>query len=486
MSDIPYRSAFALAEDIKRGALTSSGVLECFLERVERFNPKINAVVQLDADRARERAAEADRVARRGEDLGPLHGVPLTVKDAYLTEGVVSANGMPEYRDNVPTRNSDAVQRYVDAGAIVFGKTNTPYASGDWQSFNELYGTTCNPWDPTRTCGGSSGGSGAALAAGMTPLELGGDIGGSIRIPSHFNGVFGHKPSHGIVSQRNLVDWQEQIGEQDLWVVGPMGITAADVRDALRLLVGATAEKAVAWKVELPAARTTEVAKLRVATCFERPGYPVDAEVRSLLEATARTLAELGARVDRDVVPDIDFDENLSLYLQLMYSHMSEDTPEEVRQGMAEMLKPLARGEEIAAAMGSSLTRWLTVHERRLQLQRKWLEFFEDYDVLLAPVLPLPAFPHDQAPMGRRTWTVSGAERSMMFDVLFWAAFSLVTYLPATVAPAGRTRENLPVGVQIVGPYLEDETPLAVAAMLEEHHAAFEPPPGYGQPPANR
>ena len=222
--------------------------------------------------------------------------MPLTIKDAYLTEGIVSANGMPEYRDNVPTRNSDAVQRYVDAGAIVFGKTNTPYASGDWQSFNELYGTTCNPWDPARTCGGSSGGSGAALAAGMTPLELGGDIGGSIRIPSHFNGVFGHKPSHGIVSQRNLVDWQEQIGEQDLWVVGPMGITAADVRDALRLLVGATAEKAVAWQVELPAARTTDVTKLRVATCFERPGYPVDAEVRPLLEATAQTLAERGAR----------------------------------------------------------------------------------------------------------------------------------------------------------------------------------------------
>lgn len=480
MSDILYRSAFAVAADIKRRVLTSSEVLAFFLDRVDRFNPQINAVVQLDADRARERAAAADRAARRGEDLGPLHGVPLTIKDAYLTEGIVSANGMPEYRDNVPTRNSDAVQRYVDAGAIVFGKTNTPYASGDWQSFNAVYGTTGNPWDPARTCGGSSGGAGAALAAGMTPLELGGDIGGSIRIPSHFNGVFGHKPSHGIVSQRNLVDWQEQIGEQDLWVVGPMGITAADVRDALRLLVGATAEKAIAWKVELPAARTTDVTKLRVATCFDRPGYPVDAEVAALLEAVAQTLADRGARVDRDAVPDIDFDENFSLYLQLMYSHMGEDTPEEVRRSMAAMLRPLARGEEIVAAMGSSLTRWLTVHERRLQLQRKWAEFFEDYDVLLAPVLPLPAFVHDQAPMGKRTWAINGAERTMMFDVLFWAAFSLVTYLPATVAPAGRTRDNLPVGVQIVGPYLEDETPLAVAAMLEERHARFEPPPGFG------
>lgn len=162
-----------------------------------------------------------------------------------------------------------------------------------------------------------------------------------------------------------------------------------------------------------------------------------------------------------------------------MYSHMSADTPESVRRSMTEMLRPLPRGDEIVASMGSSLTRWLAVHERRLQLQRKWSEFFEDYDVLLAPVAPLPAFEHDRGPMGKRTWTVNGTERSMMFDVMFWAGFSLVTYLPASVAPAGRTRDNLPVGVQIVGPYLEDETPLAVARMLERHHAAFEAPPRY-------
>ena len=203
---ILYRSAFELAKDIKNGQLTSREVLEFYLKRVEQFNPEINAVVQLDSARARMRADEADAAATRGEDWGPLHGVPLTIKDAYLTEGIISANGMPEYKDNLPSRNADGVQRYIDAGAIVLGKTNTPYASGDWQSFNEIYGTTNNPWDLTRTCGGSSGGAGAALASGMTPLELGGDIGGSIRIPSHFNGVFGHKPSHGIVSQRSLVE----------------------------------------------------------------------------------------------------------------------------------------------------------------------------------------------------------------------------------------------------------------------------------------
>ena len=139
-------------------------------------------------------------------------------------------------KNNIPDRNADVVQKYIDAGAIILGKTNTPLASGDFQSFNDIYGTTNNPWDITRTCGGSSGGAAAALASGMTPLELGGDIGGSIRIPSHLNGVYGHKPSHGIVSQRSLVDWPEQISEQDLWVVGPMGICARDIRDALRIL----------------------------------------------------------------------------------------------------------------------------------------------------------------------------------------------------------------------------------------------------------
>lgn len=477
---ILYRSAFELAKDIKNGQLTSREVLEFYLKRVEQFNPEINAVVQLDSARARMRADEADAAATRGEDWGPLHGVPLTIKDAYLTEGIISANGMPEYKDNLPSRNADGVQRYIDAGAIVLGKTNTPYASGDWQSFNEIYGTTNNPWDLTRTCGGSSGGAGAALASGMTPLELGGDIGGSIRIPSHFNGVFGHKPSHGIVSQRSLVDYPDQLAEQDLWVVGPMGVTAGDIRDALRILVGPSVDKAIAWKIELPPARTTDVTKLRVATYFDDPVYEVDSEVKSLLEGTAKTLKTHGAQVDWNVTPDIDFYENLSLYLKLMFSHAGENVPEQQRAGLREMLKPLPGGDEIAAVMGNSLANWTELNERRLQLQAKWTEFFVHYDVMLAPVMPLPAFAHAQdIPAPARMWTVNGKERHSFFDIMFWSGLSLVTYLPASVAPAGRTKDNLPVGVQIVGPYLEDETPLAVAAMLEQYHQRFEAPPGY-------
>ena len=198
--DILYRSAFALARDIKAGTLSSRTVLEFFLDRIERINPKLNAIVALDIDRAKVRADAADRAAAKSKDWGPLHGVPLTIKDALCTEGLVTVGGIPDCKDHVPSVNAHAVQQYVNAGAIVFGKTNVPFMSADLQSFNDIYGTTNNPWNIDRTCGGSSGGAAAAVAAGLTPLEIGSDIGGSIRTASHFNGVFGHKSSYGIVS----------------------------------------------------------------------------------------------------------------------------------------------------------------------------------------------------------------------------------------------------------------------------------------------
>ena len=480
MVDILYGSAFEIALQIKAKKVSSREIVSFYLDRIEKFNSELNAVVQLDIERALARADAADAAALAGESWGSLHGLPLTIKDAYLTEGIVTANGIPALEGNVPNRNADVVQKYIDAGAIILGKTNTPLASGDYQSFNDIYGTTNNPWDLNLTCGGSSGGAGAALAAGMTPLELGGDIGGSIRIPSHLNGVYGHKPSHGIVSQRSLVDWPDQIAEQDLWVVGPMAVCAQDLRKALQLLVGPVPEKVLAWRVELPPPRTKDIRQLRVATYFENPDYPIDHEVKDQLESVAVSLENAGAQVSREVGPDIDFQENLNVYLKIMYSHMDENVPEEVRKMMAQALDYLPRSEEIVAMFGGTVANWNRVNERRLQLQKKWTEFFESYDVLLAPILPLPAFKHDHSPILVRRWNVNGEDRSAMIDTLFWAAFSLLTYLPATAVPAGRTQsQNLPVGVQIVGPYLEDQTPLEVAIMLEECHQSFEPPSAY-------
>ena len=284
MTDILYRSAFALAADIKAQVLSSREVLEFFLDRVDRFNPELNAVIVLDLERARARADEADAAAQAGEDWGPLHGVPITIKDAFCTEGLVTVGGIPECRDHTPSANALAVQKYLDAGAIIFGKTNVPFMSADLQSYNEVYGTTNNPWNQERTCGGSSGGAAAAVAAGLTPLELGSDIGGSIRTPSHFNGVFGHKSSYGIVSSRgHLPPGEQTLSESDLSVVGPIGTCIDDLEQALQLLAAPAPEEAVAYRIELPAARTEQVSELRIAVWADDEFCPVDSEIKDAI-----------------------------------------------------------------------------------------------------------------------------------------------------------------------------------------------------------
>jgi len=484
--NILYRSAFELGSAIKSGELTSSQVLEFFLARVDKFNQDLNIVVAEDRERARQRASEADAAVARGEDWGPLHGVPVTIKDAYATEGIVTVDGIPEYKDFVPDFNADGVQRYVDAGAIVFGKTNVPFNSADLQSYNVIYGQTNNPWDVSRTCGGSSGGASAALAAGLTPLELGSDIGGSIRTPAHFNGIFGHKPSYGIVSQKGHLPVPESLSEGDLWVVGPLATCVDDLKKAMSILVGPNRQKSVGWKVDLPPARAETPDQLRVATYFEDPNVSLDAESNLLLESAANTLEKLGAKVTRDVKPDFDTTENMEVYMRLLTASMSVGLPAEERakmQALADNAEPGTNDpDELNAQMATvSYSDWVMLDARRLRLADKWRTFFEDYDILLCPVAVVPAFPHDHSePMSARRIEINGEERAYL-DTLYWAGFSLVSYLPATVAPVGRTGANLPVGIQIVGPYLEDNTTLAVAEMFEQHHQAFEPPPGYAE-----
>ncbi|MEJ2448714.1 MAG: amidase family protein, partial [Anaerolineales bacterium] len=193
------KSATELASEIRSGEITSLDLLNLYLNRIERYNNEINAVVALDIAAARARAAEADKALAQGKIWGPLHGLPMTVKDVFEVVGMPATSGDPTLKDYIPTRNAIAVQRLIDAGAIIFGKTNVPFHALDIQTYNEIYGTTNNPWDLSRTPGGSSGGSAAALAAGFTSLELGSDIGGSLRNPAHYTGVFGHKPTFGVV-----------------------------------------------------------------------------------------------------------------------------------------------------------------------------------------------------------------------------------------------------------------------------------------------
>lgn len=480
-----YRSAFEIGADIKAQRITAREVLEFFLDRIASLNPQINAVVALDKERALVRADEADIAASNGDDWGPLHGVPLTIKDAFCTQGLVTVGGIPDYSEHVPTKNALAVQRYTDAGAIVFGKTNVPFMSSDLQSFNDIYGVTNNPWDTQRTCGGSSGGAAAALAAGLTPLELGSDIGGSIRTPSHFNGVYGHKPSFGLVPQRgHLPPGQDTLSETDLTVVGPLATCVADLEGALDIIAGAAPEDAPAWRIELPRPSFSDVCELRVAVWSDDKFCPVDSEIAASIESAGGALAALGAFVDSKARPDFDPEANHVNYVQLLMAAMGGGLPQSVHDMAAEAVAaadPADMTEPLLQMRGISLSHkaWLKQNERRLRTQKRWEEFFEEYDVLLCPCAHVPAFPHDHTgSMDSRRLLVNGQERPYM-ELLRWAGLTLNTYLPATAAPIGETRSGLPIGVQIVARSMGDKTSLAVAKILEQHHRSFTPPPDF-------
>lgn len=478
-----YRSAGELAAALRRRELGSRELLEHHLARIERWNGEVNAVVTLDVERARAAADAADRALASGAAEGALFGLPMTVKDTFETAGLRTTCGVPELAEHVPAADAVAVARLRAAGAVIFGKTNTPTWAGDWQTTNPLFGATNNPWDRTRTPGGSSGGSAAALAAGFTSLELGSDIGGSIRVPAHCCGVFGHKPSHGLVPQRGHIPGVPgTLAERDLNVVGPLARTVDDLELALDVIAGPLPELAHALALRLPPPRATRLAGFRVAAWFDEPACPVDGEMRGLLERAAGTLAKAGARIAHEARPALDFREAVELYVALMMPIMSLELPDEMARGMAkagEQVPADAPGLFAAAARANAARHrdWLLAHERRERIRARWAAFFRDHDVLLCPVMLTPAFVQDTREFTTRRLAVNGEERSYLENIE-WPALVTMALLPSTVIPVGRTAGGLPVGVQIVGPHLEDRTTLAFARAAERELGGFTPPPG--------
>jgi amidase len=482
MSEVAFRSATELLRALARRELSSAELLDLYLDRVAKLNPRINAVVHVDAERARARARAADAARARGESWGALHGLPITIKDSFEVAGMPCTSGAPELAKHVPERHADSAQRLVDAGAIVFGKTNLPLYAGDFQSYNAVYGTTNNPWDVTRGPGGSSGGSAAALAAGLTSLELGSDIGGSIRNPAHFCGVYGLKTTHGIVPMRGHIPGPPgTLSEDDLGVGGPMGRSAADLALGLDVLAGPSPSDAVAWRLELPPPRANRLADLRVGVWLEDPLGPVDAEVGDVLSNAVDAIAKTGARIDAKTRP-IDPREQHRTYAQLLNAVMGAGSPPEVL-ARAEAAAPTIPASEdsfsVNALRGLALRHreWLGLNERRARLRAQWASYFRDVDVMLCPIMPTAAFAHDHSEINTRTLIING--KAEPYFQLFWAGLAVNAYLPGAVAPAGRTRAGLPVGIQIVGAYLEDRTPVAAAALLADVLGGFTPPPGW-------
>jgi amidase len=483
MREVPFRSAKQLAMEIRRKKIGCLELLDLYLARVERYNPKLNAIIATDLDGARKRARAADRALVKGEPWGPLHGVPMTIKESYDVVGLPTTWGVPALRENYPARNALAVDRLLAAGVVLFGKTNVPLYLADYQSYNDIYGTTNNPWDVTRSPGGSSGGSAAALAAGLTGIEAGSDIGSSIRNPAHYCGVFGHKPTHGIVPPRGQA-LPGKLAQGDISVIGPMARSADDLAIGLEVMAGADEIDAVGWQLRLPAPRRKALREYRVAVMLSDPNAEVDTEVQDRVQALADFLARNKAKVSDRARPAIDTGQAHRVYLQLLRAATSgRQTQEEFQKNLAAAHSLAPDDESYYARMVRANTLfhrdWLAANETRHQLRWKWAEFFKEWDLLLCPVASSAAFPHDHAgERYERTIAVNG-KTVLTTDQLFWAGYSGMAFLPSSVAPAGLTPGGLPVGVQIVGPQYGDRACIAFAQLLEREYRAFVPPPGY-------
>ena len=485
MTDPAFRAATALAAAIRAREIGSRELLEHYLKRVERYNPALNAIIVSDLRGARQRADAADAALARGESWGPLHGLPMTVKELFDVIGLPTTWGLTELKESIPTANALAVERLLAAGAIIFGKTNVPVLLADLQSYNPVYGTTNNPWDRSRTPGGSSGGAAAALAAGLTGLELGSDIGGSIRNPAHYCGVFGHKPTYGIAPPRGQALYGN-VAASDISVIGPLARSAEDLALALDIIAGPDPIEASGWRLDLAAPRGKTLADYRIAVMLDDPNCEVDREVQDILQRLVDFLAGQGVRVNDRARLDIDTAELHAVYIKLLRAATSRRLTEEVFRGHVEAahgLDPTDHSYHAHMMRGVTLTHraWLAGNEERHRMRLKWAEFFRDYDLLLCPVTAGAAYPHDHDHEGER-WKrmiqINGKPSPTIND-LFWAGLSGLVYLPATVAPAGLTAKGLPVGVQIVGPQYGDKSCIAFAGLLERAYRAFVPPPDF-------
>ncbi|MGI9622487.1 MAG: amidase [Acidimicrobiales bacterium] len=483
-TDTALEPAVVQIQRLRKGTTSSVELLDQCLERYERYNGELNAVVVTRLDEARQRAAAADAAFDEGRSLGPLHGLPMTIKEVFDWTGTPSTWGDPQFAENVATTNSVVVERLLGAGAVIYGKTNVPINLGDWQTFNAIYGTTNNPWDTTLVPGGSSGGSAVALATGMAALEVGSDIGASIRNPAHYVGLFGHKPTYGVVPVAGHAR-PGHLPPVDINVAGPLARTAADLELELRVLAGPSAPDDRAYSLRLPEPTRASLPDYRVAVMYDSPCVVQDPALTAQLRSTVDALVEAGLRVDEHARPAVDQERAFLVYLLLLRAATGLGLADAAFEQQLDAARRFDDGDrDHPAILGKGVTLshrdWLELNNEREQHRQAWAAFFEDYDLLLCPTAASTAFPHDH---GRarttRTIRVAGEDQSVM-DQVFWAGWSCGVYLPATVAPAGLTAEGLPCGLQIVGPHLGDLDTVRFAQLMEECVGGFVPPPGYG------
>jgi amidase len=478
-----YGTTKELVGALAAGKISALELTDHVIARIEALDQKLNAVVARDFDRGRDAAKSADAALARGERR-PLLGIPMVVKESFDVAGLPTTWGVPQFKNFVPQDDAVMVARVKAAGAVILGKTNVPYLLGDWQSYNDIYGTTNNPWDLGRTPGGSSGGSSAALAAGFGPLSLGSDIGGSLRVPAHYCGIYAHKPTLNLIPPRGHRPPGMVQRVSDLAVVGPMARSAADLDLALDVTAGPDEARAgIAYRLALPKPRHEHLKDFRVLVIGDHPSVPTAAAVRAALDLLSQRLVKAGAKVAHasPLLPDLAA--SARLYMRLLMSALSERWPAEIyqqAQTTAAAVKPDDDSLEAERHRGAVLSHrdWAAADTARIALQQQWADVFREWDVVLCPPMPTPAFVHDHSPMLERRVEIDGKLFSF-FDQLVWPEIATTPGLPATAAPIGLSDTGLPIGVQIVGPHLEDRTPIAFAALMEREFGGFVPPPGY-------
>jgi amidase len=451
MTILAFQSATEIASQIRERKLSAVECLAYFRQRVERFNPALNAIVIFDWERASARARNADQALARGDLWGPLHGVPITIKESYDLKGHATTWGDPSFKDCIAQEDDLALQRLEAAGAIVFGKTNVPLHLMDFQSYNDIYGVTNNPWDITRGPGGSSGGAAAAIAAGLTGLELGSDIGGSIRNPAHYCGVYGHKSTYKLIGATRSAP-PGNLTTTDLAVFGPLARSAEDLQVATQLLSGPGPFDNPVWQPTLRKP-TKQLRDYRVVIWPTDERVAVAGEISARCQAIGDTLAKLGATVSDRARPAIDTMRSNNLYRSLL-------------DAATNPFSVLKHSE------------WRDMDHERAKLRLQWRDFFKDWDIVIAPIAATSAFKHDHSAMQGRHLQID--DKSVpYFQQIFWAGLVTVAYLPSTVFPTGTDSKGLPIGLQAIGDAYDDLVTIDFVRLLSKEIGGFTPPTGY-------
>jgi len=483
-SEWSFKTAIELSAALAAKQVSAVELAQDAISRIERHDARINAICVRDFERGLDAARAADAARARGETR-PLLGIPLTVKESYNVAGLPTTWGFPAQKDFTPPEDALSISRAKAAGGVILGKTNVPVGLGDWQSYNEIYGTTNNPFDLGRTPGGSSGGSAAALAAGYGPLSLGSDIGGSLRVPAFHCGVYAHKPTYNVAPVRGHTPppFPPIPLDRDMAVIGPMARSAADLSLLLDVIAGPDPlDAGVGYKLTLPPPRRNALKDFRVLVVDSDPVLPSDKDIRGAIEKLAGGLARSGVNVARQSPLLPDFAESSRLYMRMLMSFLGAFfAPEVIAGAQAGAAQLPADNKSLAAERLRGMTQshrdWVLDDGARGRLRAQWRELFKTFDAVICPIMPTPAYPHDHSPQQEaRRIKIDGKDYAYP-DQLAWPGIATLPGLPATAIPLGLSPEGLPVGIQIVGPWLEDRTPLELAALIEREFGGFVPPP---------